>query len=252
MHSGIVIILIIVLIYLFYFKYYKYSYYNTVSVSACSTCEKYNVHQSHNGQKDAAAILAEINRRNNVLIEHLKTKYLTNHFSPGMDSTKNNHIDVIPESELSPWTAESMFDIDKINDMKKLMEGEYIQERVEQLITRYNPKQIYEISPLNNSGVTSYTQDKHILILCLRKKEKNANGENELHDINTIMFVVIHELSHMMNNLWGHKMDFWILFKFMLMNSVECGIYTTVDYSKNPIVYCGLKIDYQPLNDGIV
>lgn len=252
MHNGIVVILMLILIYIFYICYYRYSYHNTVSISACSTCEKYNVHRSHGDQDEAASIMGEINRRNKTLIEHLRSKYLNNHFSPNMDPIKNNHIDVIPESELSPWTAESMFDVAKANQIQKAMEGEYIQERVDQLINHYNPKQIYEISPLNQSGVTSYTQDKQTLILCLRKKEKNAQGENELHDINTIMFVVIHELAHMMNNLWGHKMDFWILFKFMLMNSVECGIYQPVDYHKKPINYCGLVLSYNPLFDGVV
>lgn len=235
---GIIIVISIVMIYLFYINYFKYSYHNTSSVESCvGKCEKYNVHNSYNDKKEAATILQDINKRNKTLIEHLKNKYLNNGFTPNMDSIKNNRIDVIP------FTAEQLTKLDNNN---------YIQERVSQLITNYNSNEIFEISPLNSSGVTSYTQDKKTLILCLRKKELSSNGSNDLHDINTITFVVIHELAHMMNNLWGHKMNFWILFKFMLINSIECGIYTPVDYSKKPIVYCGLLISYNPLFDNTV
>src|SRR6185437_4086679 len=252
MHNGLVIILILILLLLFYFYYYKHSYYNTTQVPACPTCEKYNVHRSHDDQKAAAKLMQEITKRNKTLIEHLKSKYLNSNFRPGMDPLKGNHIDIVPGSEMFPWTADSMFDADKIGQVQELVENEYIQERVNQLLTHYNANKIYEISPLNSSGVTSYTQDKETLILCLRKKEKNTAGENELHDINTIMFVDIHELSHMMNNLWGHKMNFWVLFEFMLMNAVECGIYKHVDYSKQNILYCGLLLTYNPLFDKIV
>lgn len=253
MHNGLVILLSIILIFLFYKYYYKHSYWNTVPVSTCNKCEKYNVHRSHEDKIEAANIIKEITNRNNKLIEHLKSKYLTSNFQPNMDNIKNNHIDVVTNSDIFPWTADSMFDPNKTaQQLQQVTESEYLHERISQLIDYYNPKEIYEISPLNSSGVTSYTQNKKTLILCLRKKEKNTNNENELHDINTIMFVVIHELSHMMNNLWGHKMNFWVLFKFMLLNSVECGIYKPVNYAKSPIKYCGLLISYSPLFDNVV
>jgi len=246
MNYYITIVIVLTLIYLFYIYYYRYSHHNTISFSTCSTCEKYNVHQSHNDQTEAADIMRIVASKNAKLMEHLQSKYVHNGFTPRMDTLKNNRIDIVNNSDIFPWSAESMFATNEI------LESEYIQERVQQLIKNYNPKEIYEISPLNQSGVTSYTQDKRTLILCLRKKEKNKDGENDLHDINTITFVVIHELSHMMNDLWGHKMNFWVLFKFMLLNAVECKIYTPVDYSKKPLLYCGLLITYNPLYDSLV
>lgn len=252
------ILIVLIIIYLFYVNYYQYTHYNTNAVQACSIlepgtqCEQYNVHRSHSDQKQAADLLKEITRRDKILIEHLKNKYLNTHFNPSIDPNKNNHIDVIPNSEMFPEILPKNGSADDKNNIGKFLESEYVQERVEQLINRYDAEQIYEISPLNKANLTSYTQDKKTLILCLRKKEKNAKGENELHDINTIMFVVIHELAHMMNDLWGHKMNFWILFKFMLKNSVECGIYTPVNYANKPINYCGLLLTYNPLYDNIV
>ena len=81
----------------------------------------------------------------------------------------------------------------------------------------------------------------------MRKKE----GKNKLHDINTMMFVVIHELAHIMNNRWGHtkSSNFWELFKFMLINGIEIGIYEPINYAIDPIVYCGLEITYNPIYD---
>jgi len=65
------------------------------------------------------------------------------------------------------------------------------------------------------------------------------------------MFVVVHELAHMMNDLWGHseQSNFWYLFKFLLLNAVEIDIYKPVNYAVKPIVYCGLKLTYNPLFD---
>lgn len=252
MRLAITIVLLIIIAYLFYIYYYQHSIYNTISVPACETCEKYNVHRSHEDKLAAASLMEKITKNIKTLIDHLKSKYIDNKFKPG-DPLKNNRIDIV-SSDIFPWDADSMFqtNIDGINNIEKITESEYTRERINQLINYYNPSKIYEISPLNNSGVTSYTQDKKTLILCLRKKEKDKNGDHELHDLNTIMFVVIHELSHMMNNLWGHKMNFWVLFKFMLLNAIECGIYQKVDYSKYPIIYCGLNISYSVLYDNNV
>lgn len=247
MPNSLAIVLLLILTYFFYIYYFQYTHHNTTQIPACSTCEKYNVHRFHSDQEQAAEILQEVSKRNATLIEHLRNKYMNNHFDPGIDPVRNNHIDIIPESEFYPTLGSS-----ELNQIQNITENEYIQERISQLLQRYNSNDIYEISPLNKSGVTSYTQDKKTLILCLRKKEKNGKGENELHDINTIMFVDIHELAHMMNNLWGHKMDFWLLFKFMLVNAVECGIYTPVNYRKHPVVYCGLLLSYNPLFDPIM
>jgi predicted metal-dependent hydrolase len=240
MTLGLIIILVIVILFVYYHLSYRYGHRNTKKVAPCNTCETYNVHREHNDSSAAAGILEEVTKRNKMLIEHLRQKYHKADSSDNMDPTKNNRIDIVPGSELFNLHAD---------DLRKVASKEYLQERIEQLLNNYNSDKIYEISPLNSENVTSYTEEKKTLILCLRKKEKNGSGHNELHDINTIMFVVIHELAHMMNDMWGHKQDFWMLFKFMLMNAVEAKIYTPIDYSRSPIVYCGLMLTYNPLFD---
>jgi predicted metal-dependent hydrolase len=68
-------------------------------------------------------------------------------------------------------------------------------------------------------------------------------GDNEqLIDENTLMFVAIHELSHVATKSIGHKSEFWENFKFLLEKAKEAGIHNPVDYKKEPQEYCGMKI----------
>ena len=69
----------------------------------------------------------------------------------------------------------------------------------------------------------------------------------KLIDINTLTFVALHELTHLMTTSIGQKKEFWDNFKFMLENATEDGIYDAVDYAKSPSEYCGLTIDSNPL-----
>jgi predicted metal-dependent hydrolase len=244
MNIAVVIIIIFLIIYAFIIYWrtsLKYGAYNTKSVAPCLGCEKYQVHREHGSEKEAAGMLAEINNRNEKLIEYLGKKY-DKEPSVQLDPEKNNRIDIIPGTELYD-------NVEMMGMLKNPMHREYLQERIEQLVQNYNSKYIYEISPKNTDGATSYTEDKKVLVLCLRHKKPNSRGEYMLHDINTMMFVVIHELSHMANKTWGHAVDFWVLFKFLLLNAVEAGIYDPVDYKKYPINYCGLWLHYNPIFD---
>ena len=248
---GAIIILVIVVILIYYFRETLwFGTYNTTSIEVLGPegLAKVKVHRAHSNPEDAAKLLAEINRRNQTLIEYLGKKYIK---EPTImsDPSKANRIDVIPSSELYN-------DSDMASGIANLMnnpaEHEYLQERIVQLMSNYSPQRMYEISPKNTGNATSYTEDKRILVLCLRQKKPDAQGIYELHDINTMMFVVLHELSHMMNNTWQHKLDFWVLFKFLLLNAIEAGIYTPVDYGKYPINYCGLWLHYNPLFDSTI
>jgi hypothetical protein len=248
MGTEIAVSLICLVLLLYYYQhYYKYGYSNTSPVSPCSTCETYNVHREHDDQAQAAKLLKEVTVRNAKLLEHLEQKYSGTELMNGLEPTKNNRIDVIPGSNI--YYSIDPNDVDVASTMRHVSEKENIQERIAQLLRNYNPRDIFEISPMNSEGVTSYSEDKKKLILCLRKKETDMQGRHELHDINTVMFVVLHELSHMMNAEWDHPLGFWLLFKFMLLNAVEIGIYQPVDYSVHPILYCGLLLTYNPIFD---
>jgi len=119
------------------------------------------------------------------------------------------------------------------------------QPNVKRLVTGYNPQKISETLP--TSSYTAYSENKgEKLAFCLNKsKTENEN----LIDENTLMFVAIHELSHIATESIGHKSEFWENFKFLLEKAKEAGIHNPVDYKKEPKEYCGMKIHDSPYFD---
>jgi predicted metal-dependent hydrolase len=241
----IAIIIILILLICIYYNTLRFGPYNTQSVQYGT--ERYKVHNAHSDVKAAAALMANINSRNEKLINFLQEKYSNTSPKILYDPNKNNRIDVISGTEMYAHGDINAHDV--VEQLRSPLNREYLQERIAQLVRNYSPSRIYEISPKNTGDATSYTEDKRTLVLCLRHKKPNIAGEYELHDINTMMFVVLHELAHMMNNTWNHKRDFWVLFKFLLLNATESGIYQPVDYAKYPINYCGLWLKYNPIYD---
>jgi hypothetical protein len=117
-------------------------------------------------------------------------------------------------------------------------------ERVIQLVENFNPKNISETLP--TSQLTAYSENKgEKIAFCLTEKK---NGK-KLIDLNTLTFVAIHELSHLMTKTIGHKLEFWQNFKFLLENAKESGIYDPIDYKNNSREFCGLKITDNPYYD---
>ena len=114
--------------------------------------------------------------------------------------------------------------------------------RVQRLFGRYDEENIQETN-LNDSG-TSYSIDKGEQVnLCLRDK-KTQN----LHQINILMFVTLHELAHIMSKSYGHNDEHHKNFKFLLINAIKIGIYNNVNYSKNKTDFCGMVVDNSPLH----
>ena len=116
---------------------------------------------------------------------------------------------------------------------------------VKQLVEKFNPKKIMETLP--TSSYTAYSENKgEKIAFCLNKTKK---GENNMIDEHTLMFVAIHELSHIATKSIGHKSDFWDNFKFLLENAKESGIHEPLDYKTAPQEYCGMKISDNPYYD---
>ena len=116
--------------------------------------------------------------------------------------------------------------------------GKYIQK----LKKSFNPEYITENIP--GSIYVAYSVNKgEELSLCIRKKESN-----EFIDDNTIIFVAIHELSHIMTPETGHTPLFWDNMKYLLEQASSQGIYMPVDYSQSPVNYCGMDINSTPMN----
>lgn len=111
--------------------------------------------------------------------------------------------------------------------------------RIEMLKENFDPDALREGA--DNSGYTSYSINKgEKIVLCLRNKDK-------LMDINTMMFVCLHELTHICTADVGHTPTFWNNFKWILEESINIGIYLKQDFDKNPVQYCGMEINSSPL-----
>jgi len=116
--------------------------------------------------------------------------------------------------------------------------------RVKRLIEGFNPKKISETLP--TSELTAYSENKgEKIAFCLNTKKDG----NKLIDINTLTFVALHELSHIMTESIGHKQEFWQNFKFLLTNAKAANIYQPIDYKKKPQDYCGMTINDNPYYD---
>ena len=116
---------------------------------------------------------------------------------------------------------------------------------VNKILMRYNPDNLVENSP-NDKVDTSYTINKGSMIaVCLREKGNN----NYIHDIDTLIFVTIHELAHIAIDDDGHPPKFWKMFKILLIEAEMGNIYYSKNYNLYPVHYCGMDINYNPRFD---
>lgn len=115
---------------------------------------------------------------------------------------------------------------------------------VKRLTEGFNPQKVSETLP--TSEFTAFSENKgEKLAFCL-DTEKNGG---KLIDENTLMFVGIHEISHIATESVGHTNEFWTNFKFLLEQAAKMNIYTPVDYKKEPTKYCGMTITDNPYFD---
>lgn len=115
--------------------------------------------------------------------------------------------------------------------------------RVKNLLNNYNPDNLMEISAFSAGSTTSYTIDKgSVLALCIKNKI-----DGNFVDMNTLMFVVIHELAHLAVETIGHGEEFIDAFTFLLKEGISAGVYKFENYYINPVYYCKMVINSTPL-----
>jgi hypothetical protein len=157
---------------------------------------------------------------------------------------KDGHKYCVRDSDRLQESAELLAEAThRMKEVVRTMHEKYPHDdRVKRLVSNFNPRRIVETLP--TSEYTAYSEGKGAkLAFCLRKHKY----EMQLIDINTLTFVALHELAHLMTKSVGHKKEFWDSFTFMLEHASEEGLYEAVDYSKNPSEYCGLTIDSNPM-----
>jgi len=217
---GLIIIIFIAAIYIMYS--------NDTKEVVTGTGDRFQVIGDYPDHTDAARLLSDVNTDVINFLRYLKQKYLV--------TRRRSDGTVIKMSELmdddSPEEYEPVY-------------PERIVKIVKRVVRKYNPQVVIENRP-GNDKETSYTVDKgRRMYICLRDKTTHR-----LHSRNTVLFVTLHEMSHIANEGWGHGVhDFWPTFKFMLAEADRFGVLPATDYSKHSETYCGLSLNYSPLFD---
>lgn len=131
----------------------------------------------------------------------------------------------------------------KLESICKFMKEKYPgDEAVIRMNEKFNSDNITEAG--KNNQYTSYSVNKgEKIVFCIRQKDE----EESLVDENTMTFVSIHELAHIMTKSVGHTSEFWDNFKRLLKEAIDNNLYNHEDYSKEPKDYCGIKVSDTPL-----
>ena len=136
----------------------------------------------------------------------------------------------------------------KLSNLKIHIESKFPDKpQAKQLVRNFEaePSRFFESTP--DSELTSYSVNKGEAVhLCLRQRE----GKDEsLVKEDVIMFVAIHEMSHMITKTIGHGPDFWNNFGWLLKEAESIGLYKAYDFKAHPVKYCGMSITDQPTYD---
>lgn len=126
---------------------------------------------------------------------------------------------------------------------KKYMDDNSKNYWIRHLVKNYKPNILSEAAI--DSRYTTYTVDKQDMHICLRSRDSSE----KIYNINLLMYVVIHELAHLCNfdrnsyPIQGHGPEFVNIFKILVSEAVNIGIYQYTDYSREPQEYCGIMIN---------
>ena len=80
--------------------------------------------------------------------------------------------------------------------------------------------------------------------ICIR------STDNKFEDINTAMFVLLHELAHVMSVSYGHNEEFKNNFAYITKLASQLNIYEPEDFENRPKNYCGTIINSTPCSNG--
>jgi hypothetical protein len=88
----------------------------------------------------------------------------------------------------------------------------------------------------------AYSIGKDSVYVCVR------DTAGALDDINTCMFILVHELAHLATDDWGHVPEFWTNMKFLLELAEKTGAYKYQDFEAGLVTYCGRPLGGSPLS----
>lgn len=107
---------------------------------------------------------------------------------------------------------------------------------------KYDPGILQE--NLNNFDTTFTINKGKSMHFCI----SNRTGNLQIYDTNTLTYVAIHELAHIITTQIGHGIEFKRNNIHLLNHAIKANIYNYVDYKKSPAEYCGLRINVNILD----
>lgn len=129
----------------------------------------------------------------------------------------------------------------KLKSVNTNLDSDKFEKDIDRMINNFNEDEFSESTP--DAKYTSYSVNKgEKIVMCLRKKKEG----NKLMDLNILKFVALHEISHLMTYSIGHEDEFWDNFKLILKIAIDTGLYTHINFNKNPVPYCGTNITDTP------
>jgi hypothetical protein len=114
---------------------------------------------------------------------------------------------------------------------------------VKQILRNFdaNPDRFAESTP--DAAYTSYSVNKgEKVFMCLRQRDESE----ELVDDNILIFVALHEMSHIGTASIGHTKEFWNHFAWLLEKAETVEIYKYQNFAAHPVEYCGVHITDSP------
>ena len=203
------------------YKYFLNKSHDVTYVHSKITNQEYLVRNLPD-KKKAADLLASMNKNFTALIDDLKNNDSFLMYKRGLKKKNSLKLENLNNSEINEYTK---FKTD-----------------IKRLIKNYNPNSLSENTP--DSQFTAYSENKgQKIVFCIRSKTTN-----EIVKLNTIMFVGLHELAHLMTKSIGHTPEFWDNFKILLRFAITKGLYNCKNYDEKGQDYCGTKITDTPLN----
>ncbi len=130
---------------------------------------------------------------------------------------------------------------DKVTELVDYMYRNALPDKIisQRLYYRWNRCELKETGSGEKS--IAYTLNKSVEIrICIRK----SNGEFE--DQNRSMFVLLHELGHVMSITYDHNTEFSNNFSYIVNLASNLGLYKPEDFNSNPQSYCGGNITTTP------
>ena len=96
------------------------------------------------------------------------------------------------------------------------------------------------VESTSDSMYTSYSINKgEQIVFCLRTRK----FQNNLHNINLMMYVVLHEIAHVACPIYdNHGPLFQKIFSFLTTEAIKLKIYEKIPFNEEPEEYCGLMI----------